>query len=145
MGTPRLQSSQPAGLSFCLAWCLTYCTPGQVSYEDSLNKGGLSFETKDGTDVLRRRLLLASDGKIGINVATGREPEAVLHLEGDLLATNGSVGTLIVLEHLAVVGSAMVSNISAENVAISEHCSVRMLQESPWPCFPLDGGCFPRH
>ncbi|KAJ1467410.1 hypothetical protein T484DRAFT_2027446 [Baffinella frigidus] len=101
-----------------------------VSYDDSLDKGGLSFETKDGADVLRRRLLLSSDGKVGINLPDGRDPTAMLHLEGDLIALNGTVENFDVLEALNVHNTLVAANVSAERLSISESCSAKALKVS---------------
>mmetsp|Transcript_30486 Transcript_30486/g.76656 ORF Transcript_30486/g.76656 Transcript_30486/m.76656 type:complete len:477 (+) Transcript_30486:234-1664(+) len=81
----------------CLLSAVTLCASQQVNkamvaqistfpYEDALNKGGLSFETKDGSDLLRRRLLIASNGDVGFNLPEGSLPEASIHAAGGILA-----------------------------------------------------------
>ena len=102
----------------------------QVSYDDNLNKRGLSFETKDGADVLRRRLLLSSDGKVGINLPDGRDPMAMLHLEGDLIALNGTVENFKVLETLSVHNTLVASNVSVTFLDVSESCSAKTMKVS---------------
>ena len=102
----------------------------QVSYDDSLNKGGLSFETKNGADVLRRRLLLSCDGKVGINLLNDRHPAAMLHLEGDLIALNGTVEDFDVLQSLTVHNTLAAANVSVQRLSVSRSCSAKTLEVS---------------
>mmetsp|Transcript_39870 Transcript_39870/g.78088 ORF Transcript_39870/g.78088 Transcript_39870/m.78088 type:complete len:475 (-) Transcript_39870:117-1541(-) len=122
---PRIvrMRSEPV-LLFLLCMSLSECQDVDVGlvakistfpYEDSLNKGGLSFETKDGSDLLRRRLLIASNGNVGFNLPEGSVPEAAIHTTGDILASKGQF-----LEGLETVILSATTNVSAHTLIATE-------------------------
>jgi hypothetical protein len=75
-------------------------------------------------------LLLSSDGKVGINLPDGRDPMAMLHLEGDLIALNGTVENFNVLETLTVHNTLEATNVSVQRLEVSESCSSKILKVS---------------
>mmetsp|Transcript_5448 Transcript_5448/g.12722 ORF Transcript_5448/g.12722 Transcript_5448/m.12722 type:complete len:527 (+) Transcript_5448:3-1583(+) len=96
-------------------------------YDDALNKGGISFETKDGSDLLRRRLLIASNGDVGFNLPEGSLPEASIHASGDILANKARftdsvdalsvVATTNVSAHTISAALGVMTQVSASNIA----------------------------
>jgi len=69
-----------------------------LSYDGRLDKGGLSFETRDGTEQMHRRMVLDARGNVGINLPEGVEAEATLHVAG----TASFGGVVEVADSLAV-------------------------------------------
>jgi len=75
-------------------------------------------------------LLLTCDGKVGINLPNDRDPAAMLHLEGDLIALNGTVENFDVLQALTVHNTLEAANVSVQRLSVSRSCSAETLEVS---------------